>query len=457
MSRRPPNELFRAARLCLTSADGEGPLSREELADRANKIMDPRDSDGPLTANDIGKIERGLVSYPRKYRRQAFRTVLGVDTDADIGLINRRTRPSDAPSRKPISYWDDVVGHPIPVLLPSQTADTTSPFTRGRAEAAITSLGMAGPALTLEDLDRIDAVAGDARRYLDETLVAFLEQQLACCAADDGLRGPRYALPPTLGILSIIQRNAGVVRWSVRRPLLRVGARAAEFAGWLYRDAGHASAADYWRDRASEWAMEAADFAMPGYILIKKSQAAWDARDATRMLGLAEAVQGGPWRLPARIMAEAVQQQARGKAMMKSNRQDVDDTLERARELLEEGSTDKSPLSAHYDKVLFEVQRAICYGESGRPEEAAAVYAEILKPAVFSTRDYAYFSTLHAQTLAAAELPDDAAAMGTSAVHDALAAGSTRTVRELSRLSASLRQWEHRPAVASFQRLMQAV
>ena len=47
--------------------------------------------------------------------------------------------------------------------------------------------------------------------------------------------------------------------------------------------------------------MKAADFAMPGYILIKKSQSAWDARDAARMLGLAEAVLEGPWQLPWRV------------------------------------------------------------------------------------------------------------------------------------------------------------
>jgi hypothetical protein len=450
-SRNRPNELFRAARLRLKSDFGDGPPSREEVADRVNRVMDPRSKDGPVTGNDIGKVERGLVSYPREYRRRAYRTVLGARTDAEIGLSNRRVRPADtlrsAVEEVPATVADGLLG----------AGEEAPP---GAAEPIMTppaGLGITAPALTLGDLDRADAVMRDARRYFDESLVVFLGEELARCAVDDGLRGPRYALPAALGILSIVQRNARAVKWTVRRPLLQVGARAAEFTGWLYRDAGHPAAADYWRDRASEWAMEATDFAMPGYILIKKSQAAWDARNATRMLGLAEAVQAGPWRLPARVMAEAVQQQARGLAMLLSTRRRVDDTLKKARDLLDEGSADKTPLALHYDRVLFEVQTAICYGESGRPEEAAEIYEANVKPDMFSARDYAYFTALRAQNLVAASLPDDAASIGISVVSDARDAGSSRTVGELARLRDNLAPWRQRPAVAAFIKALQTI
>ncbi|BEL12944.1 hypothetical protein Q0Z83_111350 [Actinoplanes sichuanensis] len=455
--RQPPNELFRAARLRLKSAFGEGPPSREEFADRVNSLIDPRSKEGPITANDIGKIERGLVSYPREHRRQAYRAVLGAKTDAEIGLVNRRIRPADTM----------IVSHPDAVTEESiEALGFSSPPTPGKAlqpgpsawpMAAFQDYGSSAPGLTLDDLDRIDAVKRDARRYLDETLVAFLDKELNRCIADDGKSGPRGALPRALGVLSLVQQNVRVVKWSVHQPLLQVGARAAEFTGWLYRDAGHPPAAEYWRDRASEWAMEATDFAMPGYILIKKSQAAWDARDASRMLGLAEAVQAGPWRLPPRVMAEAVQQQARGLAMLKSKRQHVDDTLMKARGLLAEVSAGSTPLAAHYDKALFEAQVAICYGESGRPEEAAEIFEAVVRPDVFSARDYAYFSTLRAQTLTAASLPDAAASLGSSIVPVAVTAGSARTVRELARLSAGLHPWRNRPAVASFMRLMRTL
>jgi hypothetical protein len=162
--------------------------------------------------------------------------------------------------------------------------------------------------------------------------------------------------------------------------------------------------------------MESGDFAMPGYVLIKKSQSAWDARDAARMLGLAEAAQEGPWRLPWRVMAEAVQQRVRGLAMTQASRRKVDDTLKRARELLERGAGDAAnPIAAHYDGQLFKLQTAICYAESGRPDAATEIYEETLKPEVFSARDIAYFSVLKAQVLVSVQPADDAASTGMAA------------------------------------------
>ena len=54
---------------------------------------------------------------------------------------------------------------------------------------------------------------------------------------------------------------------------------------------------------------------MQGYILLKKSQAAWDERDGLRMLTLGQAAHDGPWQLPPLVQAEVAQQEARGLAM----------------------------------------------------------------------------------------------------------------------------------------------
>ena len=60
-------------------------------------------------------------------------------------------------------------------------------------------------------------------------------------------------------------------------------------------------------------------------------------------------------------MAEAMQQQARGLAMLNIRRREVDDTLDRAEELLNHHDNDRTPLASHYDAALFRVQTAICY------------------------------------------------------------------------------------------------
>jgi hypothetical protein len=138
--------------------------------------------------------------------------------------------------------------------------------------------------------------------------------------------------------------------------------------GWLYRDAYQPRLAAHWRDRAVEWAQEAGDWPMQGYILLKKSQAAWDERDGVRMLNLAQAAHDGPWQLPPLVQAEVAQQEARGLAM--------------------------GELGCHYDRALLTMQTAICYCEAGRPRQAAELYREHLDDERISRRDHGYFLSL---------------------------------------------------------------
>src|SRR5439155_24244998 len=105
--------------------------------------------------------------------------------------------------------------------------------------------------------------------YFDGSTVEYLRRQLDACKAEDGKLGPRKTLPMVLGILGAIEEHGREVRPDVRRELLSVGANGAEFAGWLYRDIQQSTAAAYWHDRATEWAQEAGDLPMQGYVLLK--------------------------------------------------------------------------------------------------------------------------------------------------------------------------------------------
>ena len=83
---RQRNDLIRDARIRLG-------LSREELADAANRQPALTGSrHGPMTANLIGKIEQGRVRLPARERRAALRAVLGVDSDAALGLALRAAK-----------------------------------------------------------------------------------------------------------------------------------------------------------------------------------------------------------------------------------------------------------------------------------------------------------------------------------------------------------------------------
>jgi hypothetical protein len=317
------------------------------------------------------------------------------------------------------------------------------------ARAVMTPFGL--PQIDLETLRHLTMVMHDARRYLDSSVVEYLRDQLAACAGQDGAEGPQSPLPIVLGLIGTVDWGARQVKPDVRRELLRIGAQCAEFAGWLYRDCAAAAPADYWRDRAMEWAQAAGDRVMEGYVLLKKSQAAWDRRDAIRMLTLAEALTSSDWRLTNNIRAEALQQAARAHAMLGDSIDLVQHLIDDAVRLLaDHADTQDTNAAFRYPPALLAVQKAMCYHEAGQAEQAVSIYRETLTPAAFSRRDYGYFMSLYASALASSKNPDEAAETGTAAYDIATATNSARTVVEIVRVARQLDPWRSRSAVRRF-------
>jgi len=314
-----------------------------------------------------------------------------------------------------------------------------------RGERAAPGAAHVVPLASIEEMQHLAAAMQDAGRYLDETVVGFFGQQFTRCKANDGQMGPLRALPLVLGVLDAIQSRARDVRPQVRRALLSVGADGAEFAGWLYRDLHDATSAAYWYDRAMEWAQEAGDLPMQGYILLRKSQAAYEDRDAARVLTLAQAARYGPWQLPPRVQAEATQQEARGLAMVGDSFTVVEERLDEAHALLGAADDDPDCLGAGYDEGTWLLRSATCYIEAGKPGRAAALYGEVLATGVLSRRDEGYYRARRAVAHALGGEPDDAAEEGLTALRLATATGSSRTTRELTRAAQILTPWQTRP------------
>jgi hypothetical protein len=312
-------------------------------------------------------------------------------------------------------------------------------LTHGVAAAAL-------PALGLDEAEHVAKALANSRRYLDGTVIEYFHGQLETAKADDGQLGPKKALPMVLGILGAIEQSARDARPDVRRELLAVGARGAEFAGWLYRDVHDQATATYWQDRAMEWAQEAGDFPMQGYVLLKKAQMAYDNRDAVRVLTLAQAAQDGPWRLPPQVRAEVAQQEARGLAMLGEPMAAVEAKLEEARRHFARFTNDDgSRLGTHYSGSSLTLQTASCYIEAGKPQRAAALYDDVLQTSTLSQRDQGYFLARRASALALSGEPDDAAVVGLRSIHLAEITSSARTTRELGRTVSTLRPWSSRP------------
>jgi hypothetical protein len=86
--RTTPNDLLRRARLAVASRAKPGrPLGREELAQLVDAAV--WEATGRVVSTNggyIGVLERGVRRWPKPWTRAALRTILGVDTDADLGF-----------------------------------------------------------------------------------------------------------------------------------------------------------------------------------------------------------------------------------------------------------------------------------------------------------------------------------------------------------------------------------
>jgi transcriptional regulator with XRE-family HTH domain len=305
-----------------------------------------------------------------------------------------------------------------------------------------------------EELERIAAALDDARRYLDGSVVNYLRMQLDRSKDDDGKLGAARALPLVLGILGAISQHVRDVKPEVRSQMLSLGADGAEFAGWLSRDLQDHPSATYWYDRAMEWAQEAGDTAMQGYVLLKKSQMAYDRRDAVHVVALAQAASDRSWRLPGKVRAELLESEAIGLAMLGESLSTVERKLDEASAVLGSVRPDEQdgPSGAYFTADTLLLRQAACYTEAGKPAKAALLFDNVITRGGLSRRDVGFFRARQAAALALSGEPDEAAAVGLRSAQVAKETNSERTLRVLAEVSATLTPWRSRPGPQALKR-----
>jgi hypothetical protein len=114
-----PNELFRRARERLFG-------TREALADAVNCLVPVAFA---VSANDIGKIERGKVTWPRGPRRAGYREALQAASDEELGFCDSRKKQSA------------LTGHPHDSAQSGSAARVAQP-----SEASVNASASTGPA-----------------------------------------------------------------------------------------------------------------------------------------------------------------------------------------------------------------------------------------------------------------------------------------------------------------------
>ncbi|MGH3753379.1 MAG: hypothetical protein ACRDRP_11895 [Pseudonocardiaceae bacterium] len=273
----------------------------------------------------------------------------------------------------------------------------------------------------------------------------------------DKMLGPRQLLGPVMSQLTVIDTLYKQVRPPVAKPLLRTLAQYAEFIGWLQQDGGDLHAAMYWSDRATQWAQSAVDYQMVAYLLIRKSNIACLAGDATTAVDLAAAAQDVPGGTEPTIRALAAQQEARGWAMIG----DVDHCrrrLDTTAELLRVDSGEADPAGPvylqHYDLDVLEEQAATCYRNVGRPQDAIAIFERkiaALPTTLHRDRGHQMAKLANAVIAIQEPEPDRAARLGLACLDLARHTGSARISKELHTLDAALlARWPERPDTRAF-------
>jgi transcriptional regulator with XRE-family HTH domain len=236
-----------------------------------------------VNAGMVGKWERG-EKRPSRFYQRLFVLLYGVPAD-QLGF--RPAGPSDQAAEDVLAQLGTGKGVPRPLLSNS---------------AALGRARLPAPAIAMP-------------RRVDPEAVGRLGTILTEYAKIDNLLGPAHLLALTELHLTFISELLTVAAGQGRTELLTVGARYAEFAGWLHQDAGDPQEAAYWSDRAMGWAQAAGNDLMVFYVLMRKSNQASSQGDANRTLGLARAALRGQDRLSPRARALALRQEARGHAL----------------------------------------------------------------------------------------------------------------------------------------------
>jgi transcriptional regulator with XRE-family HTH domain len=306
------------------------------------------------------------------------------------------------------------------------------------------------PRTSLDQFRQFTEMVDRAREHDESNLIRYFARSLKNCQARDGDLGPVRTLPSALSVVGAVEVIARQVSVPVRRQLLILAARAAEFVGWLYRDAGVVEQATYWYDRGAEWAQEACNPPMQGYLLLRRSQMAYDTGDDIRVLTLSQAAQSGSWELPDRIKAEVSLQYARSLGMLGESVDIVERHVDSAKEFLSRavpGDEGSKMLGATFTGATLQLRVASCYIEIGQPIRAADLFAGVLADSSLSRRDTGYFTARRAAALAVGGEPDEAANVALASVDIAAGANSQRTMSVLGKTLDALTPRGARPAV----------
>jgi tetratricopeptide (TPR) repeat protein len=239
---------------------------------------------------------------------------------------------------------------------------------------------------------------------------------------------------------------------SLRREVLELCVRYAEFAGWLHQDAGFMLPAQSWSDRAHDYAEELGNPQLRSYVLMRKSNLATDSGRAARAISLANAALRDLEQLTPRLRAVALRQQALASALSCDETTcaaALDAAVVDASQVPVNDPTDPFPYCTS-SYVLMEA--GSCWLQLHRPVKAVECLEAALDgwPETFR-RDRGLAMARLARALLANRELDKSCAVALDAVGVARSTASSRTNKQLRLLAQGLAPYRQMPVVSEVQ------
>jgi transcriptional regulator with XRE-family HTH domain len=369
-------------------------------------------------------------------------------------------------AERTVANWEASGSAMVPVPVMQAALDTVLARASDDAKARFGMLlaatrnpaGLPGSAVTLGAA----ALAGPAPvpRRLDPEAIRRLRTILMEYVKIDNLLGPAHLLDLVALHLNFIGELLTLASGQIRVELLTVGAWYAEFAGWLYQDAGHPQAATYWTDRALSWVQAADDPLRVSYVLMRKSNQASGLGDAARTLDLARAALRGKDRLAPRVRALALRQEARGHALSgdpAACARALEAAQEQAAAPGDQGD-DERALAGYCTPSYIDGEAADCWMLLEQPRKAVTILEHGLAawPAPYQ-RDRGLNLARLAVAHAADREPEQACAVAQEAAGIVSNTWSARATAELRRLPTLLAAWPDMAPVTELRETLAAL
>ncbi|MBG0829022.1 transcriptional regulator [Planomonospora sp. ID67723] len=247
--------------------------------------------------------------------------------------------------------------------------------------------------------------------------------------------GPGLLLPALIAQTHTLRELSVHAGSRTRQGLLRLGARYAEYVGWLVQETGNEQAALWWTQRAVDLAAAGGDHDLAAYGLVRRALVTLYREDAVQTVELARQAQSG--RVPPRIRGLAAQREAQGHALA-GDYEACMRALDRARTLLT-GHIPDPDVPVIGTTNLTDPAGMItgwCLYDLGRPAEAAEIMEAQLKrvsPQALRTR--VRYGVRCALAHAAAGEVDHACALTGRLLGDVITVGSATIAPDLRNLA----------------------